>query len=115
MHLECDSTNCKIGADLCKNRSFADLKARLNKAAAASKHVESYFVGVEVCQTPGRGFGLHACRSFNKDQIIVEYTGEIITKNEASRRLGEEYKNQQVSHFFRIKQCKLSQCCSTTT
>jgi uncharacterized membrane protein len=35
-------------------------------------------------------------RSFGPGQIIVEYTGEIITQEESDRRLDEVYKDKKV-------------------
>jgi hypothetical protein len=38
-------------------------------------------------------------RSFEPGQIIVEYTGEIITQEESDRRLDEVYKDSTVRRF----------------
>lgn len=48
-------------------------------------------------QTEDRGVGLRATRSFEARQIIVEYTGEIITQEESERRMCEDYKKNMVS------------------
>ena len=47
-------------------------------------------------QTANCGHGLRATRSFEPNQIIVEYTGEIITQEESERRMVEVYKDNKV-------------------
>lgn len=47
-------------------------------------------------QTANCGHGLRATRSFMPNQIIVEYTGEIITQEESERRMVEVYKDNKV-------------------
>ena len=90
MLYECDDNNCLIGKDWCTNRSFADLKERLKAGG-------KYNVGVEVVKTVDRGYGIRANRSFAPNQIIVEYTGEIITKEECDSRMRGRYKDAEVS------------------
>ena len=94
MNFECDDKNCDVGADACTNRPFAELKARLSesKSTAGSK----YNAGVEVMKTVDRGYGLRSNRTFNPGQIIVEYTGEIITRDESNARMRNEYKDKEV-------------------
>lgn len=91
MLYECDDDNCNLGRDHCTNRSFADLKERLKAGG-------KYNVGVEVLKTADRGYGIRANRSFAPNQIIVEYTGEIITKEECDSRMHGRYKDAEVSH-----------------
>ena len=90
MLYECDDTNCNVGPDLCTNRPFADLKKR-------SKSGRKYDIGVEVMETLDRGHGVRANRTFEPNQIIVEYTGEIITQEECDRRMNTLYKDARVS------------------
>ena len=90
MLYECDSSNCNIGAEHCTNRAFADLKKRYQKGS-------KYEIGVEVMKTIDRGYGVRANRSFDPNQIIVEYTGEIITQQECDHRMNTRYKNAEVS------------------
>lgn len=90
MQYECDDDNCAIGAENCNNRAFATLQQR-------SKG-NRYEVGVDLMQTYGKGFGVQALRTFDEDQIIVEYAGEIITKDECERRMLNEYKDAEVCH-----------------
>lgn len=92
MFYECDNSNCNIGADHCTNRSFENLRLR---AKAGGK----YNVGVEVVKTLDRGHGVRSNRCFEPNQIIVEYTGEIITQGECDNRMKNRYRDSEVSHF----------------
>lgn len=92
MFYECDDSNCKIGANFCTNRSFQELRQR-------SKHGNGYDIGVEVLKTADRGYGVRAMRCFEPNQIIVEYTGEIITQDECDNRMNTVYKNNKVSEI----------------
>lgn len=92
MFYECDETNCKVGRNFCGNRAFAELSER-RKAGG------KYRVGVEVLKTADRGYGVRSNRCFDANQIIVEYTGEIITEDECDRRMNEDYKNNEVCHM----------------
>ena len=56
-----------------------------------------YNVGVEVLRTADRGNGVRANRCFGPNQIIVEYTGEIVTQEECERRMHNIYKENEVS------------------
>lgn len=92
MLYECDDTNCNLGAEHCTNRSFAGLKLRHKSGGA-------YNIGVEVMKTAERGYGIRANRCFAPNQIIVEYTGEIITQEECESRMRGRYKDAEVSSF----------------
>lgn len=95
MYYECDDSNCSVGAEHCTNRAFATLKERV-------KMGNKYDVGVEIVKTPEKGFGVRSCRTFEPNQIIVEYFGEIITQDECERRMTDEYKNNEVSPLATI-------------
>ncbi|PWW79917.1 hypothetical protein C7212DRAFT_163681 [Tuber magnatum] len=86
--VECDEGNCNVGVEHCTNRAFADLKERVK---SGTKFAE----GVEVVKTANCGHGLRATRSFMPNQIIVEYTGEIITQEESERRMVEVYRDNK--------------------
>ncbi|CAZ80586.1 unnamed protein product [Tuber melanosporum] len=86
--VECDEGNCNVGVERCTNRAFADLKERVK---SGTKFAE----GVEVVKTANCGHGLRATRGFMPNQIIVEYTGEIITQEESERRMVEVYKDNK--------------------
>lgn len=89
MLYECDEHNCNIGREFCTNRQFKDLQERTKKGGR-------YRVGVEVLKTEDRGFGIRANRCFEPYQIIMEYTGEIITNEECENRMNEIYKDNKV-------------------
>jgi histone-lysine N-methyltransferase ASH1L len=90
MLYECDDGNCSAGREHCTNRAFADLQERRSKGG-------KYRIGVEVIKTADRGYGVRSNRCFEANQIIVEYTGEIITEDECDRRMNEVYKDNEVS------------------
>lgn len=92
MFYECDNSNCNIGADGCTNRSFEHLRQR-------TKAGGKYNVGVELVKTLDRGHGVRSNRCFEPNQIIVEYTGEIITQDECDNRMHSSYKDSEVSHL----------------
>lgn len=89
MFYECDSSNCNVGVAYCKNRSFENLRKRVKAGG-------KYNIGVEVVKTREKGYGVRSNRTFEPDQIIVEYTGEIITPEECDRRMYTEYKDNEV-------------------
>lgn len=98
MGVECDKNNCNVGPE-CSNRDFSQLSDRMARAAKYDKRSLAYLfnAGVEVVKTNDRGFGVRACREFRPNEIITEYIGEIITQNEAYRRVKEEYAGKSVS------------------
>lgn len=95
MLYECDDHNCNVGAEHCTNRAFADLKERCKSGENDAK--KKYNIGVEVTKTNDRGYGVRANRSFEPNQIIIEYTGEIITQEECDNRMYTRYKDAEVS------------------
>lgn len=95
MLYECDEKNCNIGKEHCMNRAFQNLQERTKKGGR-------YRVGVEVMKTADRGYGVRSNRCFRPNQIIMEYTGEIITEEECERRMNEIYKNNEASLNLRI-------------
>jgi SET domain-containing protein len=105
MRYECNAGNCNLGIELCKNRSFAELKWRKEgrnfSRHPVKKEANMWGEGIEVTRTEDRGHGVRAMRSFEPGQIIVEYTGEIVTQQEADRRMNNEYKEHKVSHLCR--------------
>ncbi|KAI0975758.1 hypothetical protein F4678DRAFT_281147 [Xylaria arbuscula] len=97
MLYECDHTNCNVGERLCQNRAFARLQER-------TKAGGKFRVGVEVIKTSDRGYGIRANRCFQANQIIMEYTGEIITEEECDRRMNEKYKDNQCYYLMSFDQ-----------
>ncbi|XXH05786.1 tRNA(adenine34) deaminase [Hypoxylon texense] len=97
MLYECDEMNCNVGPELCQNRAFAKLQER-------TKEGGKYRVGVEVIKTDDRGYGIRANRCFEPNQIIMEYTGEIITEEECDRRMNEKYKDNKCYYLMSFDQ-----------
>ncbi|KAI9833307.1 MAG: hypothetical protein M1819_003702 [Sarea resinae] len=97
MFYECDDSNCNIGAEHCTNRSFAGLKKRCQAGG-------KYNIGVEVIKTLDRGYGVRSNRTFEPNQIIVEYAGEIITQEECEKRMKKEYKNNECYYLMLFDQ-----------
>lgn len=91
MHYECNANNCNLNGSGCSNRPFAQLAARMKKGGA-------YDIGVEIKPAPGRGHGVRACRTFAPGEIIMEYTGDIITEAESERRMVELYSKSD--HYY---------------
>lgn len=96
MQYECNEDNCSLPADKCSNRAFAELAARMKKGGA-------FDIGVEVLKTDKRGFGVRSCRTFAPGQIIMEYTGEIISEGECQRRMREDYKDKQCYYLMELE------------
>ncbi|OCT50224.1 hypothetical protein CLCR_07075 [Cladophialophora carrionii] len=89
MYYECDDKNCDLTPEQCGNRAFEGLRQRVKKGG-------KYNIGVEVIKTEDRGYGVRSNRMFDPNQIIVEYTGEIITQEECEHRMRKMYKNNEV-------------------
>ena len=96
MQYECNEDNCNLPPSACGNRAFAELQKRTKKGG-------SFDVGVEVLKTENRGFGVRSCRSFAPGQIIMEYTGEIISEGECQRRIREDYKDKKCYYLMELE------------
>ncbi|KAB8236798.1 putative histone-lysine N-methyltransferase (Ash1) [Aspergillus alliaceus] len=96
MFYECDDSNCGLGSH-CGNRNFEELKQR-------TKAGGKYNIGVEVIKTEDRGYGVRSNRTFEPNQIIVEYTGEIITQAECEKRMRSLYKNNECYYLMYFDQ-----------
>lgn len=96
MQYECNDENCNLPATQCSNRAFTELATRTKKGGP-------YDVGVEVLKTPDRGFGVRSCRTWAPGQIIMEYTGEIVSEGECQRRMREEYKDKQCYYLMELE------------
>ncbi|MCJ1312409.1 hypothetical protein MMC25_006083 [Agyrium rufum] len=94
---ECDDTNCRVGAQSCTNRAFDELQKRI-------KHGSRYNVGVDVVQTETRGYGVRSNRMFRPNQIITEYSGEIITQEECDHRMRTLYKDNKCYYLMSFEQ-----------
>ncbi|KAF9888398.1 hypothetical protein FE257_008676 [Aspergillus nanangensis] len=96
MFYECDDGNCGLGSG-CGNRNFDELKQR-------TKAGGKYNIGVEVIKTADRGYGVRSNRTFDSNQIIVEYTGEIITQSECEKRMRSVYKTNECYYLMYFDQ-----------
>ena len=96
MQYECNDDNCNVGALACGNRNFASLGARMKDGGAFS-------VGVEVVRTGNRGFGVRSCRTWAPGEIVMEYTGEIVSEGECQRRMREEYKDKMCYYLMELE------------
>ncbi|KAK3337487.1 hypothetical protein B0T19DRAFT_75476 [Cercophora scortea] len=97
MLYECDETNCNVGKVHCQNRAFQNLQERTKKGGR-------FRVGVELLKTSDRGYGVRSNRCFEPNQIIMEYTGEIITEEECERRMNEVYKDNECYYLMSFDQ-----------
>ncbi|KAI5801437.1 hypothetical protein DFH27DRAFT_556824 [Peziza echinospora] len=97
VYYECNDENCNVGPEFCHNRHFSALKKRVSRKSKFSE-------GVEVIETKDRGYGLRAIRSFEPNQIIVEYCGEIISQEETDERMRKVYKNNSSYYLMLFDQ-----------
>lgn len=97
LQCECDSATCPLGNVDCGNRALQKLSKDLSRGRAYAK-------GFEVFQTFNneRGFGLKAVRSYLPRELIVEYTGEVISQVEMQSRLKSEYKGTKNFYFLSL-------------
>lgn len=112
MLYECTAKNCRLteAGFPCLNRPFAELQERREaknafrpKDPAEKPGPNMYSEGVEVFKTQDRGHGVRAMRSFEPNQVIVEYNGEVVTLDESDRRTNEVYKGKNVSIVQRLR------------
>ncbi|KAF2774066.1 hypothetical protein EJ03DRAFT_323408 [Teratosphaeria nubilosa] len=96
MQFECTEDNCRLSDAECGNRAFASLQRRTERK-------NLYGTGVEVVKTENRGFGVRSCRTFAPGQIIMEYTGEIISEGECQRRMRELYGDKQCYYLMELE------------
>ncbi|KAI5303382.1 fatty-acyl coenzyme A oxidase [Ascosphaera pollenicola] len=92
---ECNDNNCRLGPEHCRNRSFDELRRR-------TKGGNKYDIGVDVFKTEDRGYGVRSNRTFEPGQIIVEYTGEVITQDECEKRMRSVYKKNQCYYLMHL-------------
>ena len=57
-------------------------------------------VGIEVFQTENKGRRVRATRSFEKDQFICEYSGDLITKEEKNKREAAYAQNPNIGSYI---------------
>ena len=72
--VECDDSNCSVGAELCHNRHFTRSEEAL----------------VEPFPTELKGWGLRAKADLPADRFLIEYVGEVINNAECRHRIEKE-------------------------
>ena len=92
MYYECDDYNCNVGGGKCGNRAFQELPESISKPRANQR--------VQVFPTATRGFAARALRDYDPGTLIIEYIGEVITKDECMRRVNNNYKGK--TNFYII-------------
>lgn len=79
MSYACDKDICGIG-ELCTNRLATKPQPPCS-----------------VLQAGGRGLGLFADKPIRQDQVVAQYTGEVITMNQVQKRYEARYRDRKVS------------------
>jgi histone-lysine N-methyltransferase ASH1L len=82
MRYECNENNCAVGIG-CTNR-------RISTSNEQDLQAEVFNAGL--C-----GKGLRATKSLEQNEVVIEYTGEIITTMEAEMLLATAYRWDMVS------------------
>ncbi|ODQ64933.1 SET domain-containing protein, partial [Nadsonia fulvescens var. elongata DSM 6958] len=95
IQVECDSNLCSNQAENCTNRVFA----RYDEALGLNKR---YSLSYKIFKTTRRGYGLKTIRPFSSGELIVEYTGDIITTEEMAKILKSDYKDAKNYYFLQI-------------
>lgn len=83
MNMECVGDLCQCGEN-CQNQN---IQKQMNAP-------------VDVFRTKDKGYGIKAISPINKGSFIMEYTGEVITKDEYETRLAMHYSND--TNFYCI-------------
>lgn len=99
---ECDSKNCSVSKDRCLNRPFTHLRENFKASAAKSLWLERFAEGVEIMDAGVRGYGLRAVRSFEPNQVIMEYCGEVVTQEDGEERMCKEYKKDKCHYLMQF-------------
>ncbi|TNY22234.1 hypothetical protein DMC30DRAFT_161392 [Rhodotorula diobovata] len=84
----CDPKKCPCGPDRCANLP-------LNKREGVPEGKD----GLRVIWTGNRGFGLKTMVDIREGDFVIEYRGEIISRDESYRRVLTTYKDQ-ASYYF---------------
>lgn len=53
--------------------------------------------------TKKKGYGLRATRAYSPGELIVEYTGDVVSQGEMKRRLNEDYSNLKNFYFLSLE------------
>ncbi|KAA8917036.1 hypothetical protein TRICI_000822 [Trichomonascus ciferrii] len=96
LQFECDATCCPFGKENCGNRALQTL----SQQQRAGKR---YATGYEIMWTKKKGYGLRATRAYSPGELIVEYTGDVVSQGEMKRRLNEDYSNLKNFYFLSLE------------
>ncbi|KAK5202081.1 hypothetical protein LTR41_012069 [Exophiala xenobiotica] len=97
MFYEGHDWNRNLSPRQCGNRSFEKLRQRVQKGG-------KYNIHLQLIKIDDRGYGVRSNRTFEPNQIIVEYTGEIITQEECAKRIKPVYKNTECYYLMLFDQ-----------
>ncbi len=84
LQYECDEATCPLGDKNCGNRHFQTLTKNLAQG-------KLYANGFEIIWYGPKGYGLRAIRTYDPGELIVEYTGDVISQDEIEKRLRLKY------------------------
>uniref|UniRef100_A0A060TD66 ARAD1D04708p n=1 Tax=Blastobotrys adeninivorans TaxID=409370 RepID=A0A060TD66_BLAAD len=93
---ECDPTVCPFEQNDCGNRAIQTLEKELNNGRA-------YARGFEIVWTGEKGYGLRAVRSYAPGELIIEYTGDVISPDEVQNRLKTQYAKSKNYYFLSLE------------
>ncbi|KPV71769.1 uncharacterized protein RHOBADRAFT_56389 [Rhodotorula graminis WP1] len=85
----CDPKKCPCGPDRCAN-------VPLNKREGVPEGKD----GLRVIWTGNRGFGLKTMVDIKEGDFVIEYRGEVISRDESYRRVLTTYKDQGSYYFM---------------
>ncbi|ORE15371.1 SET domain-containing protein [Rhizopus microsporus] len=96
---ECDLKCCPCGKE-CTNRRF---------------HKDQVETEVEVFRTEKRGWGLRTKEDIKKGQFIIEYCGEIISRELCEERMCTTYVNEKNFYFLEYSKGEVIDACTKGT
>ncbi|ORY06266.1 SET domain-containing protein [Neocallimastix californiae] len=96
LFIECNPQFCKCG-EKCTNQRFQ----RYNKQ---SQQLKVFWSG-------GKGYGLKTEKPIKKDELIIEYTGEIMSLKACNERLKTIYKDMNSFYFIHYESGKVIDAC----
>ena len=97
----CDPKLCQLG-QACKNLPFNQRKDAIDESSAKlGKGLKVFYTG------PIKGWGLKTEIKLKKDRFLIDYRGEIISRDACYKRVLNEYNGSK--HFY-LMDCK-SSCC----
>ncbi|KAI5477891.1 hypothetical protein MNV49_005784 [Pseudohyphozyma bogoriensis] len=88
LQFSCSPKHCPLG-DKCSNKP-------LHMQAGVSEGK----TGLKVIWTGSRGFGLKTMVDIKAGDFVIEYRGEVISRNESYRRVLNEYKDTKAFYFL---------------